>query len=328
MMTKWNGRNRDVKTPHCWLIRLLSIVILHIIFHCIDAYIPVQQVHSQNSVSTQIDAVSTNKPLQPVPSSSFLRLQSTSSPSNSDFVSSDTNATPEIRYTYNNIEFRIEPWLKNKSEDNSDIGSRGIPSYIKSIIRKSSILIEKSILKIASNLIRLDCKLKKSTPPKVLCPKSGQAVLEAYVKRDKGIGALLPFKKKIARFGMTTRRGPSAPPIIATIQKVYNQSYSVMDPGIGAIIYMFIEPEYRSTGLGELALEVISSIHAIQGCDFTVLVADDDGSGKLVEWYSKNGFDEAPLMQELMGNPGGEYGITMIRPTCVSSNFYEQCNIK
>jgi len=139
--------------------------------------------------------------------------------------------------------------------------------------------------------------------------------------------ALLPFKKKIARFGITTHRGPPAPQITSTVEQVYNITLNV-EPGVAAIIYMYVEPDYRSTGLGELALEVISSIHAFQRCDFTILVADDNGSGKLIEWYRTNGFEKAPLLQEMMGSPDGKFGATMIRPTSVSQSFYDDCKIK
>ena len=138
---------------------------------------------------------------------------------------------------------------------------------------------------------------------------------------------LLPFKKKIARFGITTHRGPPAPQMRTTMKQVYNITTDI-DPGVAAIIYMYVEPEYRSAGLGELALEVISSIHACQRCDFTILVADDDGSGKLVEWYLAHGFEKAPLLQDLMGSPGGKFGTTMIRPTSISPDFYDDCHLQ
>ena len=76
--------------------------------------------------------------------------------------------------------------------------------------------------------------------------------------------------------------------------------------------------------IGELALQVISAIHTVAGCDFTLLVADDNGSGKLVEWYERNGFSRAPKLQDMMGSPGGKFGITMIAPTQLPGNFFEQ----
>jgi GNAT superfamily N-acetyltransferase len=85
--------------------------------------------------------------------------------------------------------------------------------------------------------------------------------------------------------------------------------------GTAAIIYMFVEESFRSRNVGTLALDVILTIHSLQGCDFTLLVADDNGSGKLVKWYEQHGFSQAPLLQDMLGSPGGKYGITMIAPT-------------
>ena len=81
-----------------------------------------------------------------------------------------------------------------------------------------------------------------------------------------------------------------------TIRELYKINPRPGTATIAAIIYMFVEPEYRKLGVGSLALEVISAIHSIQAVDFTVLVADDNGSGGLVKWYESNGFSKAPLM--------------------------------
>lgn len=133
-------------------------------------------------------------------------------------------------------------------------------------------------------------------------------------------------RQKIARFGITTDRGPTAPPIEESIKDIYGIDLEGRNPGIAAIIYMYVEPHYRSVGVGELALEVILSIHAFNGCDFTVLVTDDNGSGKLVQWYESNGFSKAPKLQNMMGSPGGKYGDTMISPT--RQQLSPECKIK
>ena len=118
---------------------------------------------------------------------------------------------------------------------------------------------------------------------------------------------------KVARFGISTQPGPWAPPIIQTVLDIYGQQYvDDHDCYCCAIVYMFVEPEYRRRNLGPLALQVISYIHAHQGSDLTVLVADDKGSGKLVEWYQRHGFYLAPRLQDLLGSPNQIYGITMI----------------
>jgi GNAT superfamily N-acetyltransferase len=113
-----------------------------------------------------------------------------------------------------------------------------------------------------------------------------------------------------------------------TIRQLYNINPQPLSVAIGAIVYMFVEPDYRKLGIGSLALEVISAIHYIQAVDFTVLVADDDGSGGLVRWYENNGYSKAPLMQNVLGSPDGKYGVAMICPVSVRNGFFQQCKVK
>ena len=113
------------------------------------------------------------------------------------------------------------------------------------------------------------------------------------------------------------------------IYHVDNETTTTSTPTLvvraAAIIYMFVEPEYRGRGLGQLALEAIAYLHAARGCDYTVLVAndktvaapnsDDENQMKLVRWYERNGYTRAPELQDVFGSPDGVYGITMIAPT-------------
>jgi hypothetical protein len=46
-----------------------------------------------------------------------------------------------------------------------------------------------------------------------------------------------------------------------------------------------------------------------------MLVSDDNGSGKLVDWYEQNGYSKAPKLQEMLGSPDGIHGVSMIAPT-------------
>jgi hypothetical protein len=173
--------------------------------------------------------------------------------------------------------------------------------------------VRKIFTRLAANLIRLDSIIKRVDPPVLLCPKGGQCVLEAYarVKKDNSKRTKLV---KIGRFGITTENGPPVLSIQETVQDLYGLDPNVM-VRTAAIIYMFVEPEYRHREVGTLALQVITLMHSIQGCDFTVLVADDNGSGKLVEWYQQHGYMLAPKLQDVFGSPNQKYGITMIAPT-------------
>jgi hypothetical protein len=129
-----------------------------------------------------------------------------------------------------------------------------------------------------ANLIRLDCWIFRKDPPIVLCPKGGQAVLEAWVNiqdreeenlhddDDNKNGFLLSILKflfgrqrrytKIGRFGFTTQRGPPAEPFSQTISEVYGITSGMQQyAGVAAIIYMFVESPYRRRELGTLALQ-------------------------------------------------------------------------
>ena len=151
-------------------------------------------------------------------------------------------------------------------------------------------------------------------PPLIACPpesaKGQFTILEAYLATKKGSDKM----KRIGRFGITTSPGPIAEPIQDAVSTIYGQN-SQMPATSAAIIFMFVEEEYRKRNLGPLALEIISLIHATEGCNYTILLADDKGSGKLVQWYQRHGFRKAPTLQDFLGSPGGKYGTTMIAPT-------------
>jgi hypothetical protein len=175
-------------------------------------------------------------------------------------------------------------------------------------------LWKKLWLRFTASLIRLDCLIFSKDPPVVLCPKGGQALLEAYCySSDSESNNHPPTKVQVGRFLFTTARGPSPQPIQETVQDLYGKTEVTVD--VGAIICMLVDPYYRKRNIGALALEVISLIQAIQGIDFTMLVVDDNGSGKLVEWYLQQGYSKAPKLQDLLGSPNAEHGITMIAPT-------------
>ena len=133
-------------------------------------------------------------------------------------------------------------------------------------------------------------------------------------------------KKMIAKFGFTTSRGPSNNEIDTTIREIYNINPPSNVATIAAIIYMYVEPQYRRRNVGSLALEVISAIQAVQAVDFTILVASGDDA--LVEWYEKRGYTRAPLLQNMMGSPDGEYGVAMIAPVHVTNGFFDECCVK
>jgi GNAT superfamily N-acetyltransferase len=206
-------------------------------------------------------------------------------------------------------------------------------------------LSKRILLRLGANAIRLEAAIRGTDPPFCLCPKGGQAVLEAYYQgtciKTYSVDGIHPFvltvlyvytapyntfPQQIGRFGITTIRGPPARPIDESVEQIYGIDLQGRHVSSAAIVYMVVDEKFRSRNVGTLALEVISTIHSIQGCDFTLLVADDDGSGKLIEWYEEHGFSQAPLLQDLLGSPGGQYGAAMMAPT--SNAIDGACRIK
>jgi GNAT superfamily N-acetyltransferase len=177
-------------------------------------------------------------------------------------------------------------------------------------------IMERSQWQAQANAIRLlSDTFKGINPPTFYIPPNWeQLLLEAWTKDGQRIG----------RFGITCRKGPLAPPIEETIAGLYGipATTTNSDIGLAAIIFMFCEPEYRGKSLGSLALDVISEIHHSVGCNYTVLVADDKSGDaqSLVKWYEGQGFSRAPHLQEFMGSPGMQFGVTMIGPTTTRSS--------
>lgn len=146
----------------------------------------------------------------------------------------------------------------------------------------------------------------RSPFPTVMCPAGNLCRIEAWVDGQ-----------KVGRFGISTTPGPSVPLLQEQAQLLYTDESLPIGTRMStaAIQYMFVEPAYRQRQIGALALQVIAFVHAWQVCDFTLLVADDEGSGKLVAWYEDHSYQQAPLLQELLGSPNAQYGVAMMGPT-------------
>lgn len=59
---------------------------------------------------------------------------------------------------------------------------------------------------------------------------------------------------------------------------------------IGLMVYMWVHPDYRGSNLGDLLLKKIYNDCIKKGDQFLLIVHDDNGSGKLIEYYLKRGF--------------------------------------
>lgn len=133
----------------------------------------------------------------------------------------------------------------------------------------------------------------------------------------------------VAKFGFTVHPGPPNPLVNDAVSELWPEfqplplnsgsNDAFVDIRAAAVIYMYIEPAYRQKRLGSVALQMMRTIHAIQQCHATILVADDNGSGKLVQWYQQpqqgNFQIVPPYLQEFLGNPNQKYGVAMMALT-------------
>ena len=168
----------------------------------------------------------------------------------------------------------------------------------------------------AARVLHTYLQVTQKTLPPVLCPAGGLCQIEAWY-----------HGKQVGRFGITTTPGPRIPIIGQQVAQVFakgNNNNAI--PATAAIQYMVVEPDFRKRRVGSLALQVIAYVHAFLQCDYTLLVADDNGSGKLVDWYQRQGYATAPLLQTLLGSPDQRYGVAMVGPT--NATLPEDCRLE
>jgi GNAT superfamily N-acetyltransferase len=152
----------------------------------------------------------------------------------------------------------------------------------------------------------------------IVFPDTSMVVLEAWDPR-RG-----PHSVQWGRFGITVAPGPSTPELVSALSRVTGRtSNSVAVAAAAAIVYMYVEPPHRHKGIGAMALQIIADLHRRQGCDCTILVADDKSGWDertLVKWYERHGYHRAPELQQMMGSPDETFGVAMIAPITTSSS--------
>jgi len=125
---------------------------------------------------------------------------------------------------------------------------------------------------------------------------------------------------RIGRFGFTAQSGPPLPLSSETWNRVGRTDEVAADDvppqySSAATLFMSVDHLFRGNGIGRRAHQIISYVQAQQDCDLTVLIANDDGSGKLVRWYKQQGFVEAPELQSVLGSPERKFGVAMVART-------------
>jgi GNAT superfamily N-acetyltransferase len=154
----------------------------------------------------------------------------------------------------------------------------------------------------------------------IVFPDTPLVVLEAWDPR-RG-----PHNEQWGRFGITVAPGPSTPELVSALSRVTGRTSNnsvKAAAAAAAIVYMYVEPRHRHKGIGAMALQIIADLHRRQGCDCTILVADDKSGldeRTLVKWYERHGYHRAPELQQMMGSPDETFGVAMIAPITTSSS--------
>lgn len=98
--------------------------------------------------------------------------------------------------------------------------------------------------------------------------------------------------KGVGSGGRSSRNIKSVSPISTGSANVKwaAKSDSVGVAVVGLFVYMWITPSLRRRNLGDILLEKGKGLCAEFGANFMILVHDDNGTGKLIDYYSNRGF--------------------------------------
>jgi len=67
---------------------------------------------------------------------------------------------------------------------------------------------------------------------------------------------------------------------------------------VAFMVYMFVQSQFRKRGLGEVLLgELMAECRAL-GATIMLLVHDDNGTGRLLKYYTERGFKSCPSLVE------------------------------
>lgn len=110
-------------------------------------------------------------------------------------------------------------------------------------------------------------------------------------------GRLPPFlsflrPKPLAKCGLRAYSASSVGNLAENIRNIYGEDEEggVTATKVGFFMYMWITPKLRGGIIGDWLLRAASDVIVKRGDNFMMLVHDDDGSGRLVEYYRQRGF--------------------------------------
>ena len=150
---------------------------------------------------------------------------------------------------------------------------------------------------------------------------NSQLILEGYLPTRQIDSKKKKKKNPVIRMGFTTQAGPPLPLHPTTLEqlKLVSTTNNINDDDTlirtMALIFLWIDPQYRGLQWGIQAMRIVRYIHFTLGADCTVIVANDKGSGRLVPWYEQQGFVQALELQECLGSPNQIYGTAMVGRT-------------
>lgn len=105
------------------------------------------------------------------------------------------------------------------------------------------------------------------------------------------IDYILPSKlksKPLAKVGFRTK--PSSSRIMdETIASLFNTSPAT-NVKVFVFVYMWVNPAYRGRDIGDALLSLAEEQSVRDEVDYMLLVHDDQGTGKLVDYYKSRGF--------------------------------------
>ena len=100
--------------------------------------------------------------------------------------------------------------------------------------------------------------------------------------------------KPLAKVGIRTRSVPSQGSLEEYIKRQFDDSESDLSLKLGLLVYMWVAPKWRGRKLGDMLLSIAVEQCLSKGDKYMLCVHDDEGSGKLVEWYKQRCFEVVP----------------------------------